>query len=308
MNGEYLRGEVYYLLYENPAFPTTRAHRPVVIVSSNKGNEVNPFVLVLGLSTKVRFGLVYPKVESTGRTSWIKANEIQSVQKDNLASYVCTLTESEMESVDKAMVIALGLSNLVMGEENDEIEKLNDRIAELEDALDDTEIERDVWKRMYGKAIDKIIDHPNGIFSQTKAPVAPRVEFEVEEQPEPVEINTCTGEELRKIGCTPTMIHWIIEKRPYKRVEDLKAVPSITQIGYKLIESRVCCVPVTPKININTATAKEISEFLGFSENLSFAITGHRKRNGKFASVSELANVERLPKNFLERFGDKLTV
>jgi competence ComEA-like helix-hairpin-helix protein len=323
VNGEFLRGEVYFLLYENRAmFNGSKAHRPVLIVSSNRGNEAMPFVQILSLTTTVKYGFLYPAVESTGKTSYVKCNEIQSVPKDDLDKYVCTLTESEMEAVDRAMLVSLGLNDSVTDGDGDEIEKLNDRIAELEDELDDIVIQRDTWKRMYDKAIDKLADKK----MEAPAPVVKKVEFVAEEPQEPVEINTCTAEELRKIGCTPTMIHNIIEKRPYQRVEDLKAVPSVTQIGYKLIESRICCVPVekpknvervpkvkpqkveTPKLNINTCTAKELSKLTGLSENLMYAITGYRKREGNYSSLEELADVPRLPSNFLERFADKLTV
>ena len=319
-----MRGEIYWLLYENPDIPiNNKAHRPVLVVSSNRGNEAYSFVQILSMTTQPKYGVMFPQVEATGKTSWVKCNEIQSVSKDSLDRYMGTLTEFEMEAVEKAMKISLGLDDSITAEENEEIEKLNDRIAELEDELDELVIQRDTWKRMYGKAIDKLADKEIA----KKEPPVKKVEFVAEEQPEePVEINTCTAEELRKIGCTPTMIHNIIEKRPYKRVEDLKTVPSVTQIGYKLIESRICCVPVekpknvervpkvkpqkveTPKLNINTATAEELRAFTGCAWVAMYAITGHRKRNGKYKSLSELANIKRVPKNFLERFGDKLTV
>ena len=314
-----MRGEVYQLVYENPAMiNSSKAHRPVLIVSSNKGNEVTPFVQILSLTSQPQWGFMRPEVKSTPKTSWVKANEIQSVPKGDLAAYVCTLTESEMEAVDRAMLVALGLNGSVFGEN----ETSEDRIAELENTIDDITIECDTWKRMYDRAIDKLADKREA----KKEPVEKKVEFVAEEPQEPVEINTCTAEELRKIGCTPTMIHHIIEKRPYKRVEDLKTVPSITVIAYKLIESRICCVPVekpknvervpkvkpakveTSKLNINTASAKEIKEFTGIGLSIAYGITGYRGKNGNYKSVEELANVPRLPKNFLEKFRDKLTV
>lgn len=322
MNGEFLRGEVYYLLYENPGVPyNNKAHRPVLIVSSNKGNETTPFVQILSMTTQPRYGFMFPQVEATGKTSWVKCNEIQSVSKDDLGKYLCTLSESEMEAIDRAMMVALGLNNSITEEENEEIERLKEEISELEDKLEDVAIQRDTWKRMYDKAIDKLAEKE---MVKKKEPPVKKVEFVAEEQPEePVEINTCTAEELRKIGCTPTMIHHIIEKRPYSSVEDLKRVPSITQIGYKLIESRICCVPpkkpktvervpkVKPapaKVNINTASAKEIKAMTGASDFHCYTITGWRNKHGKFGSLEELLTVKNIPKNFLERYGDKLTV
>ena len=323
MNGEFLRGEVYFLLYENASTPGVCAHRPVVVISADWQNKVAPFLVVLGMTTTPKFGERFPRIESTGKSSWVKCSEPNSVPKEMVDKYMCTLTESEMASIDRGMMASLGLGDSVADETDEEIETLREEIADLEDKLDEVVIQRDTWKRMYGKAIDMLADKQES----KKEPVVKKVEFVAEEQSEePVEINTCTAEALRKIGCTPTMIHHIIEKRPYKRVEDLKTVPSITVIAYKLIESRICCVPVdkpknvervpkvkpqkveTPKVNINTATARELMDGVGLSTFYAYRITAHRNQNGKYESLESLLEAKKIPKDFLERYGDKLTV
>ena len=314
-----MRGEVYFLLYENPSTPGVCAHRPVVVVSVDKQNEVAPFIVVLGMTTTPKFGERFPRIESTGKSSWVKCSEPNSVPKEQVDRYLCTLTESEMMSIERGMMVSFGLGGSVVAENDEEIETLKEEIADLEDKLDEVLIQRDTWKRMYGKAIDMLADKQE---SKKEAPAVPKVEFVAEERSEePVEINTCTAEELREIGCTPTMIHYIIEKRPYKRVEDLKGVPGVTQIGYKLIEKRVCCVPVEKpknvervpkvkpaKVNINTATAKEIMDGLGIGKFYAYLITAHRNKNGNYGSVEGLSSVKRLAKDFVERYGDKMTV
>lgn len=320
MNGEFLRGEVYYLVYNHPSMLSgNRAHRPVLIVSSNKGNEVTPFVQVLSLTTQVKHGFMYPPVESTGKTSYVKCNEIQSVPKDDLDKYVCTLTEAEMEAVDRAMMVALGLNNSTDNAENDEIATLKEEIASLEDELDETIIQRDIWKRMYGKAIDKIADKRIEPPAPVEVVAVAAEEVAEEEEPSLVDLNTCTETALRKCGCNPTIAKNIIARRPYTKVCELKLVPQLTRMGYKLLEKQVCVneVPVkeeppkvetVEKVNINTATAKEIMDGLGVGKFYAYCITSHRNQNGNYGSVEELSDVKRLAKDFVERFGDKMTV
>ena len=319
-----MRGEVYYLLYEHPSMLAgNKAHRPVLIVSSNKGNEVTPFVQVLSLTTQVKHGFMYPPVESTGKTSYVKCNEIQSVPKEDLDKCLGTLTEAEMEAVDRAMMVALGLNNSTDNEENDEIEKLNEKIASLEDDLDECVIQRDIWKRMYEKAIDKIADRQ----IEPPAPVevvavaAEEVVVE-EEEPSLIDLNTCSESDLRKCGCNSTIAKSIIARRPYKKVCELKLVPQLTRMGYKLLEKQVCVneVPVkeeapkveivenVEKVNINTATAKELMEVAGIPSTYAYTITGWRNKHGPYGSLEEVLGVKYIWKNFLERFGDKLTV
>jgi competence ComEA-like helix-hairpin-helix protein len=272
------------------------------------------------MTTQVKYGFMYPQTESTGKTSYVKCNEIQSVPKDDLDKYVCTLTEAEMEAVDRAMMVALGLNNSTDNAENDEIAKLHEKIASLEDELDEIIIQRDIWKRMYGKAIDKIADKQSEPPAPAPKPVEVVAEEVVVEEEEPslVDLNTCSESDLRKCGCSVTIAKDIIARRPYTKVCELKLVPQLTRMGYKLLEKQVCVneVPVkeeppkvekVEKVNINTATAKELQEFLGICENFAWAITGYRKRKGKYDSVEELRNT-RLPKNFVEHYGDKLTV
>jgi competence protein ComEA len=65
---------------------------------------------------------------------------------------------------------------------------------------------------------------------------------------------------------------------------------------------------VLEKVNINTATVKEIMEHLGIGQYYAYRITGHRNKNGKFVSVEELKLVEGLAKDFYERYGDRCTI
>lgn len=65
---------------------------------------------------------------------------------------------------------------------------------------------------------------------------------------------------------------------------------------------------VEEKINVNTATAREMQEKLGMSREYAFAITGFRKKHGRYMTLDELLLAPRVGKTFMERYRERLEV
>ncbi len=62
------------------------------------------------------------------------------------------------------------------------------------------------------------------------------------------------------------------------------------------------------QVNINTASADELSALKGIGEKKAAAIIKYRKANGKFKSVSELANVSGIGETILKNLGSDVKV
>lgn len=63
------------------------------------------------------------------------------------------------------------------------------------------------------------------------------------------------------------------------------------------------------KININTATAKELADFLpGIGETIAGNIVNYREKYGRFKSISEITRVDRIGDKTYERIKDMITV
>lgn len=76
----------------------------------------------------------------------------------------------------------------------------------------------------------------------------------------------------------------------------------------KTTTAEVVAVPDGAMVNINTATAKELSEKLGMPMKDAYSITGHRKKHGLFGDIEELILVNRFTKNKVEMYRDHICV
>lgn len=355
----YKRGDVYWLKSEE--FGLERKNgRPIVIVSSDKGNEVADQVIGLSVTTRSRWGVINVEIDTPRKKSWVQCNWPVTLYKDQLANYMYTLTETEMSRVEMGMCVAMGLSPEEDDKEADEEEKrslreeidsLKNSLARRKDVGVEVTVERDMYKMMYEKALEMLAAAKIAAATEEKKAVVVEEEAEtateektVEEKK--VEINTCTEEELRSVGCTPTMIHYIIENRPYKSVEDIKKVPMVTRVAYKLLENRIFCIPIiekkppkvveppkeaeppketvkeakaprkykkvvidpNKKVNMNTATVDELMSELGLCKATAQQIVANRNLLGNFATIEDVTRVPRFGQLCLKKYGPMMEV
>jgi DNA uptake protein ComE-like DNA-binding protein len=233
-----------------------------------------------------------------------------------------------MQEVEKGIRVALSL-NRCDGDPDaweDERRELEEEIASLKaqqcrrsEDTTDIIVERDMWKKMYEKALEMLVTKNINTASEAvvveepKPKTEPRVEF-VTEPEVTADINTASEADLRKCGCTPDMSRRIVENRPYKAVDDLKKFDWMTRIGFQIVKNRLTCEvvveepPKQDKININIVSAKELDEAIHCGMTIAYSITGYRKRNGYFTDLEKLREVKYVPKSFLEKYGEKLTV
>lgn len=91
-------------------------------------------------------------------------------------------------------------------------------------------------------------------------------------------------------------------KEPEKRV----VIASEPEAG-KRVETVIEPMSMV-KVNINTASAKEIATVVGCGLTSAYSITGYRQKNGDYVCLEELRDVKNLPKSFLEKYGERLTI
>lgn len=109
-----------------------------------------------------------------------------------------------------------------------------------------------------------------------------------------------------------------VERDLYKKLYDktLELLADLT-LSRKLGEKppvkeepvvEVVDVVESKRVNINTATAKEIQAKTGIGATVAYSITGYRNKHGLYSSVEDLLNVPRFGKGCLKKYGDLLEV
>lgn len=129
------------------------------------------------------------------------------------------------------------------------------------------------------------------------------------------DLNRATAEELMRInGIGPTLSKRIIKFRDRlggfvvnEQLYDVYGLePEVVQ--RTLQRFQVLQQPTIKKININKATAEELSQLVYITQDMAREIVSHRKRNGLFSSLNELSGVESFPADAIERIKLYLTL
>lgn len=109
-----IRGAVYYVDLDLTVGSEQRGFRPCVVLQNNVGNLFSPTTVIAPISTKYgeKYFPTHVEVEQFRKlrpNSYVMAEQIRTIDKSRLNGFVCMLTEKEMEQVDIAIKIALGL-------------------------------------------------------------------------------------------------------------------------------------------------------------------------------------------------------
>lgn len=153
------RGEIYYisrsLTYSNIGSEQD-AGRPAIIVSNNKNNENSEVIEVVFLTTQDKPELpTHVPIRSSRKPSTALCEQVNSISVERVGDYIGEATEAEMEDIDIALLISLGLDIPV---ENNSVPAVVECIRE--DDLKKRialEAERDTYKRLYEDLLNRLI-------------------------------------------------------------------------------------------------------------------------------------------------------
>lgn len=161
------RGDIYYVIKSgHQTGSEQQAGRPAVIVSNNENNRYCETVEIVYCTTKAKTVIpTHIEIESTPQRSTVLCEQVTTVSTDRLGSYIGMCSDEEMELIDKAVLISLGL---VMpeekhesppeitveqnasggGTENPPLEKSRDYLSVV--------AERDTYKNLYDDLISRL--------------------------------------------------------------------------------------------------------------------------------------------------------
>ena len=105
------RGEILYIEKGNVTVGSEQfPNRPAVVVSNDLNNAHSNVIEVVYMTTQPKADLpTHVTIRSTGRMSTALCEQVVSVSKDRINGYVGQCSDKEMESIDIALMISLGL-------------------------------------------------------------------------------------------------------------------------------------------------------------------------------------------------------
>jgi mRNA interferase MazF len=108
---EIKRGQIYYADLSPVQGSEQGGLRPVLIVQNDVGNKHAPTVIIAPLTTRMAKHRLptHCLTKATGVMSLILCEQVRTADKGRLRDYVCTLPPADMEKVNKALAISLGI-------------------------------------------------------------------------------------------------------------------------------------------------------------------------------------------------------
>ena len=105
------RGDIYYVRENKDAVGSEqKGYRPAIVISNNVGNKHSKIKQVVYITTKNKNEIpTHVVINSAKYTSIAICEQIFSVSDERIEKYVGHCTEEEMEKIDKALMISIGL-------------------------------------------------------------------------------------------------------------------------------------------------------------------------------------------------------
>ena len=308
---EVKRGEIWWVNGGYAPGSTEMVGRPALAVSKPLFDSD---VVVVYMTTAVKTNPMQPCIQYGGEKKWVLCNQVGTVRKELLTRKIAELSDQEMSKVSKALRIVLDLEEK---KPTDEKKPTEDMVA--------LRVECEMYKKLYNAAMDRLVDMR---LEHDMSAAAPEPEPEPEPKPElepkekgPIDLNTCTVDELKELGFWHRQAVDIIEARPFGSVEELADVSDIPPWLYASVKNRVMVAPIPesepepepePEVredgflvyDLNTVSADDLYKRLGFKPAVAENIVAARP----FKKVEDLAKVPGVTRLAYQLVSCRLTV
>lgn len=135
----YARGQIWNRTNgrEEEGKSVLKKRRPVIIVSNNIGNVYSGVVTVVPLTTSERLNELQTQVELKilGKRSWALCEQMYCTSKDNLGSYIGTVSFAKMQEIDDAIRFSVA-TDLELQERNRNLSEVDCNKAASDVSID----------------------------------------------------------------------------------------------------------------------------------------------------------------------------
>lgn len=178
----YFKGDIFYIYPKNVTECEQTGGRPAIIVSNNVGNDHSPVVEVVYLTGQEKKPLpTHVKIDSANIPSVALCEQITTVSKKRIGQYINSVTQTELQEIDRAMLLSLDINSNIKGTK--QLEAWGKMLDEL--------TREDEANRVMKKAMEEDIIVP-------KVPNTPMVPVPVNIEMDPKYIQACTERDVYK--------------------------------------------------------------------------------------------------------------
>ena len=116
-NWKFQRGDIYFVKLEAGVGSEQNGARPVVILQNDVGNKFSPTVIVASITSRVGIKAKLPThyfintEDGLQAPSIILLEQIRTIDKKRLDSYIGHLSQKNIDGVNEALLISVGLHN-----------------------------------------------------------------------------------------------------------------------------------------------------------------------------------------------------
>ena len=152
---EIFRGEIYYVYPAGNVDSEQMAGRPAIVVSNDKANQHSSVLEMVYLTTRAKNSLpTHVDITSVERPSIALCEQIHSVAKSRIGTFITKCTDREMAMVDGALCVSLGLELPSVPEPKKPTipEKVTPKVG-----VQESPTETSFWKGLYYDLLDKLV-------------------------------------------------------------------------------------------------------------------------------------------------------
>lgn len=154
----YKRGEIFYIERAGDSYGSEQqAGRPAIVVSNDKNNEYSSTLEVVYLTTQPKTELpTHIDIRSTKKNSIALCEQIHTVSVQRVGDFVGNCSEYEMQMIDAALLISLGIDFEKQQEESKQEAVKPETSKESGDVVVRLTTERDIYKTLYEQMLERV--------------------------------------------------------------------------------------------------------------------------------------------------------
>lgn len=153
-----VRGDIFYIQKTASVCGSEQiAGRPGIIVSNDIGNKTSETIEVVYLTTRHKAALpTHVAISSSARESTALCEQITTVSVERVGDYCGHITDEEMEAIDEALMISLGIAGSECRENAKNLR--GGGAPEKDKELAIAYAQRDLYKELYEGLLARVIE------------------------------------------------------------------------------------------------------------------------------------------------------